>query len=238
MSQSTLELLGRSPGRVSAGRVAAISELTDRLVACYGNPSLGNFRDPVKEIFYIVLSARTSEALYQRAFRRLFARFPRLDLLANASLRQVRGCVAVAGFGFKRARQVLAIARKLVADFGNGAGRQLRKMSAAEAYSYLTHLPGIGPKSALCVMMCSLDADVFPVDANVQRVLARVGILKAGLKHYQAQNLAPRYVPSGRCKELHVGLIELGRKVCLPARPRCAECVLNDMCRHGRREKG
>jgi len=218
--------------------MAALSEVTDRLVAEYGTPSLGNFRDPVREVFYIVLSARTSEVLYQRAFRRLFARFPRLDLLARATVSQVRTCVAVAGLGEKRARQVLAIARRLVADFGTGAGRRLRRMSAAEAYSYLTRLPGVGPKSALCVMMCSLDADVFPVDANVQRVLARVGILPDGLKHYQAQRLAPRYVPPGRSKELHVGLIELGRRVCLPSRPRCPECVINDLCRHGRRQKG
>lgn len=212
-----------------------LAEVADRLVASYGTPTLGNFRDPVKEIFYILLSARTSERLYQRAHKQLFERFPTLDAMATAKIQEVLKAVKVAGLGRKRAAQVMAIAARVSAELGKSPHRRLRKMTAAESYRYLTDLPGVGPKSALCVMMCSLDHDVFPVDINVQRVLERLGTLPKGLKHYEAQRLAPKYVPVGRSKELHVGLVEHGRKVCLPNRPKCQKCILSDLCRHGRK---
>lgn len=210
-------------------------QATDRLVAQYGTPTLGNFRNPVKEIFYIVLSARTTERLYQRACKQLFERFPTIDLVATAKVKEILECVKVAGLGRKRAVQLIAIATRLTTDLGKNPQHRLRKMTPREVFGYLTSLPGVGPKSALCIMMCSLDLDVFPVDINVQRIFERLGTVRKGLKHYQAQKLVPKYVPEGRSKELHVGLVEHGRRVCLPNRPKCDVCLLSDMCRHGKK---
>lgn len=235
LSQLTTSLLGDRYRLRAPKQSKLLAEVADRLVECYGTPTLGNFRDPIKEIFYIVLSARTNERLYQRAHRQLFERFPTLDAMASARISDMLKTVKVAGLGRKRASQIRAIAAKLSSDLGTRPQRRLRSMSADEVYRYLTRLPGVGPKSALCVMMCSLGYDVFPVDINVQRVLARVGTLPNGLKHYQAQKLGPRHVPAGRCKELHVGLVEHGRRVCVSSRPKCEACVLADICRYGRR---
>lgn len=71
---------------------------------------------------------------------------------------------------------------------------------AEEAYIYLRSLPGVGLKSALCVMMYSLGLDVFPVDARVHRVLCRVGLINRGAKHYDAQAMLPGFVRPGRSK--------------------------------------
>jgi endonuclease III len=206
------------------------------MVAAYGRPSLGNFPDPVKEIFYIVLSARTTEVLYQEAHRRLFRRFRTLKAIASADRLDVRECVAVAGLGDKRASQVIAIAQRLISDHGNRPQRALRSMSPLVVFNYLTRLPGVGPKSALCVMMCSLGQDVFPVDVNVQRIFERLGVIRPGLKHYQAQERAPRYVPTGRSRDLHVGLVVHGRHVCLPIKPKCLVCAIQGYCRYGTRQ--
>lgn len=235
MSQLTRSLMGERRNGRSSKSSALLAEVTDRLVNSYGTPSLGNFRDPVKEIFYILLSARTSETLYRRAHSQLFSRFPTLEALSKAKTREVLQAIRVAGLGKKRATQVLAIAARLSSDLGADPRRRLRRMTGEDSYRYLTSLPGVGPKSAFCVMMCSLNHDVFPVDINVQRIMERLGIISGGLKHYEAQRLAPQYVPQGRSKELHVGLLEHGRKVCLPNRPKCDVCVLADICRHGRR---
>jgi endonuclease III len=234
LSQLTSNLLGQRQVRPEAKWPHVLALVADRLVATYGTPTLGNFRDPVKEIFYILLSARTNERLYKPAHRRLSQRFPEIEQLANARIHRVLECVRGAGLGVKRAKQVVGIANRLLVDLGRNPQRQLRRMTAAEAYRYLTHLPGVGPKSAFCVMLCSLDHDVFPVDVNVQRVLERLGTLRKGLKHYQAQMIAPKFVPPGRSKELHVGLVEHGRRICVPRRPKCHTCILVDLCRHGR----
>ncbi len=234
VSELTSSLMGnrRSPPGKWAGLLSVVA---DRLVEHYGVPTLGNFRDPVKEIFYILLSARTTERLYRPAHKRLFREYPSLDSLASARPRSVLKLIDVAGLGHKRAAQTVGIARQLLSRLGRNPARALRKMSAAQAYRFLIALPGVGPKSALCVMMCSLDHDVFPVDINVQRVMERLGAMRPGLKHYQAQKLAPKRIPTGRCKELHVGLLTHGRQYCIPRRPKCGDCFLVDLCRYGKR---
>ena len=80
-----------------------MGEVARRLVAEYGRPTLGNYRDPVKEIFYILLSARTTDLLYRKAHRRFFSEFPDVSALANASVRRVMRCIDRAGLGRKRA---------------------------------------------------------------------------------------------------------------------------------------
>jgi endonuclease III len=107
-------------------------------------------------------------------------------------------------------------------------------MSAQEVYDFLTHLPGLGPKSALCVMMYSLDFDVFPVDVHVNRVAARIGAIPSGLKHYQAQQRLPALVPKGLSRKLHIAFVVHGRKICFSKRPACERCPISDLCKHGR----
>lgn len=212
-----------------------LSNVADRLVRRYGTPRLGNFKDPVKEVFYILLSARTSEVLYVRAFDALFGRYPMLEQLARANREAILKCVGGAGLGRKRSDQVIEVAKKLVDDFGKDANAKLRAMSPAEVFSYLTALPGVGPKSALCVMMWSLEVDVFPVDVNVQRIAARIGVISEGLKHYQAQQLLPKFVPEGRSRELHTVFMVHGRETCVPGVPKCGNCEIADLCRTGRK---
>jgi endonuclease III len=210
--------------------------VADRLVARYGVPSLGNFRDPVEEIFYILLSARTAEIKYLRSHRALRARFPTTADLAAAPVAKIRDCIAEAGLSNKRARQIKKIAVALTRRLGARPSATLRAMSAAEAFSFLVGLPGVAGKSALCVLMYSLGHDVFPVDVHVRRISIRLGLLPEGIEHRRAQALLPVYVPEGRSKELHVGLVVHGREVCQPKRADCEHCFLNDLCPTGKRE--
>jgi len=236
LTQLTSQLLGSCDDiRRTVNWQARLTEITSRLVEAYGRPSLGNYRDPVKEIFYILLSARTTELLYQRAHRRLFSEFPTVVELAGAGVDKVMKCIDRAGLGRKRAVQVVCTAKRLVADFGPRPQSNLRAMSLTDCFAYLSHLPGLGPKSSLCIMMYSLDFDVFPVDVNVQRIAERIGVIPKGLKHYQAQKLLPRFIPNSFGKDLHVALVAHGRAVCLPLRPKCMDCVIADLCRTGRR---
>ncbi len=234
VSTETAKLLGLKPRRKSDW-IERLATIADRLVAAYGVPSLGNFRDPVKEIFYILLSAKTTDAQYRRTHRQLYGRFRRLQELANAPVAGIRSCIRSGGLAVKRAVQIKSAAKALIAQYGNRSSARLRRLSSREAFDFISALPGMGPKSALCVLMYSFDVDVFPVDANVQRIAERLGAIPKGLKHYQALRRLAHFAPKGRCRELHIGMVVLGRKVCLPKTPKCSECFLRDMCRHGRR---
>ena len=232
MSDLTLSLLERKPSRRAKQWQARVAAITDLLVAQYGTPSLGNFRNPVKAIFYIVLSARTTESLYKEAHKQLFERFPTLQEIANAPLAKLRACVAVAGLGKKRAEQIKRIAGKLLSDFGKRSTARLRGLSAMEAYSYLRTLSGVGPKSALCIMMYSLGFDVFPVDTHAHRMLCRIGLMPSGRKHYHAQIMLPAFVPPNYSNKLHVALILHGRRICKSRLPHCSSCELSIFCKY------
>ena len=236
MSLLTVQLVPAS--KIPARRthwLQVFAIVADRLVAEYGVPSLGNLRDPVQEIFYITLSARTTDSQYRKTYRALRSKFPTLTDLATASVEDILSCIAGGGLGKKRAAQVRGIATELMTRFGSAPSQRLRTMSAREVFGVLSGLPGMGPKSALCVMMYSLNHDTFPVDINVQRIASRLGALSPRLKHRQAQQRLPALVPEGRSKELHIGLVVHGRSVCLPRKPRCERCILADLCKYGMR---
>ena len=117
---------------------------------------------------------------------------------------------------------------------GDDAGDRMHEMTAQEVFDFLTRLPGMGPKSAFCVMMYSLKVDVFPVDVNVQRIAERMGAIPRRLKHYQAQKRLPALIPAGRSRELHIAMVAHGREVCLPRNPKCSDCCLRELCKRGR----
>lgn len=213
-------------------RFAAIHRI---LLPIHGTPTLGNVKDPAWEVIYILLSAQTTEVLYQRTYRALRKAFPALGDVARAPLGEILKCVGQGGFGKRRAKQIQQIARLLLKELGDKPGRQIRKMSTRECFDYLLGLPGVGPKSALCVMMYSLDLDVFPVDVNVHRIAQRLGALPKRMIPRQSQHYLPWLVPNGACKALHICMVLHGRTVCTPRKAICHRCEISTLCRTGRR---
>ena len=233
MSELSCRVLGVKRNRRSKwpARWAAIA---DRLVADYGVPSLGNFRNPVKEIFYILLSAKTADAQYRRTNRALHIAYPTLEALATAKVKGVRVCIESGGLAATRARHIIVLARALLKAGAPNPSRFLRSLDPEAAFAFLTGLPGVGPKSAFCIMMYSLGMDVFPVDVNVLRIAERLGAIPRGLDHTKAQKALARIAPEGRSKELHIGLVVHGRLVCTPRNPKCGICPLLAQCPTGR----
>lgn len=233
MSRLTIQLLGRRARASRSAWPARFAEIATSLVESHGVPRLGNYRDPAREIFYILLSAKTTDSQYRRTYQRLVAQFPTLSDMAGAKVGEILGCIESGGLARKKASQIKRTALALIAEGGDNPTQRLREMTAREAFLFLTNLPGVGPKSAFCVMMYSLDLDVFPVDANVQRIAERMGAISHGLKHYQAQARLPLLIPAGVSRELHIAMVVHGRKVCLPRKPNCAECCIRDRCKLG-----
>lgn len=98
-----------------------------------------------------------------------------------------------------------------------------------EALEFLTALPGVGRKTAACVLIFSFDRPEIPVDTHVKRVGERLGLFRAGASFEEAHDEMLAITPPADAYELHVNLILHGRAVCRP-RPRCGECGLRRMC--------
>jgi endonuclease-3 len=103
-----------------------------------------------------------------------------------------------------------------------------------EAIPYLTALPGVGRKTAACVMIFSFDRPEIPVDTHVHRVGGRLGLFRSNASWDEAHDEMLRVTPPEDAYELHVNLIRHGRTLCRPARPKCSECALRRMCPHAR----
>jgi DNA (cytosine-5)-methyltransferase 1 len=209
------------------------------LAATYGTPDLGNKSDPVDELVYIILSRRTREGAYQAAFDVLKSRYGSWEALADAPTDEIEKVVGFSGLGRRKAQSLKLALQALLERFGECTLEPTRFWSDEQTSEFLCALPEIGPKSAACVMMCSLDRPAFPVDAHVGRVVERLGIFRTvgieleGADHKKKQRLLSDAVPPALRYSLHVNLLVHGRLACLPRKPRCSTCVLVDHCSHG-----
>jgi endonuclease-3 len=187
----------------------------------------------IDELVATVLSQATSDLNSERAFAQLKARFPSWQQVADAPVDQVADAIRSGGIADQKARRIQEILaaiedREGVIDLGI-----LRKIDDAGVESYLTSLPGVGPKTAACVMAFSLGRPAFPVDTHVHRVAIRLGWISERTTATRAHQLLGAMVPSDIRYDLHIALITHGRAVCKAQRPRCADCVLLDLCPYG-----
>jgi endonuclease III len=136
-----------------------------------------------------------------------------------------------------RARRILEVARKLSHDFGVVSLNNLRRWSPKRACEYLLSLPGVGEKTARCVMMYSFGYDVTPVDTHQLRVLLRLGLLPPLTKAHRAHKLLDEWLPPGLARRFHVNLVAHGRAICRPRWPCCEQCQLRRYCPTGSYDK-
>ena len=106
----------------------------------------------------------------------------------------------------------------------------MRDASDAEVTDYLLSLPGVGPKTAACVLAFSLGRDAIPVDTHVLRVARRLGFYGRSTDAAAAHRVLEEAVPPKLRVPMHVGLIRLGREICKPGRPRCETARSQDLC--------
>lgn len=207
-----------------------LRKVVRRLQATYTFDWLGNLDDPLDELVYIMLSTRTREEVFQKTFARLRKRFSTWEMASRARHSTLERLLEPAGLSRKKATWLKDLLTEIQAREGKASLDQLKEMSTEEAEAYLTSLPGIGVKTARCVLMYSLDRQVFPVDANVRRLLERLEVLPRHVHYHLVHDVAQNMVPESIRSDLHVYSIIHGRLTCLPRSPRCGSCVLKDLC--------
>jgi endonuclease-3 len=205
-------------------RVLAIR---DRLREMYGQPVNDPHRDPVHELILTILSQNTSDTNRDVAYAGLKARFDSWPDVRDAPTDELEESIRRGGLAPTKAPRIQAVLREL------GDPIDLDWLADAprdEAIPYLTALPGVGRKTAACVMIFSFDRPEIPVDTHVHRVGGRLGLFRSNASWDEAHDEMLRVTPPGDAYELHVNLIRHGRALCRPARPKCGECALRRMC--------
>jgi endonuclease-3 len=209
--------------RPSRARVRAIR---DRLREMYGSRRNDPHDDPVHELVLTILSQNTSDGNRDVAYRRLRDRFDDWAAVRDAPVEEVIEAIRPGGLANTKAPRIQEVLRELGPDPDLD---WIREAPRQEAIDYLTSLPGVGRKTAACVMIFALDRPEIPVDTHVYRVGGRLGLFPPRISLEAAHDEMLAITDPEDAYELHLNLIAHGRRVCRP-RPRCGECDLARMC--------
>jgi endonuclease III len=219
-----------SPDRVP---VAGFDIVLDRLLAEYG-PRSHRSLPALDELILTVLSQNTSDLNCERAYRAMRERYPEWEDVMGADPAELVEVLRPGGLANQKAPRIQAILRELAASEAGLDLEWLAGLEPADAMSFLTALPGVGAKTASCVLLFSLGMPVMPVDTHVHRIALRLGLIGPRVTAGAAHPLLTALTPPDRMLEAHLQLIEHGRRTCKARRPLCHECVLLDLCPFGK----
>lgn len=190
-------------------------------------PSRGS---PTDVLIATILSQATNDTLSGRAFRNLKSRFPTWESVLRADPQEVEEALAVGGLQREKTKKIRATLAKIIDDFGAVTLEPLLDWPLDEVYAYLVALPGVGPKTAACVIGFGLERPAFPVDTHVLRLSRRLGLVPEKCGAEKAQRVLEAATPPSIKMPLHMMMIQHGRNVCSARKPRCRECPLRDAC--------
>jgi endonuclease-3 len=204
--------------------------IRDRLRAEYGKPEPRAHRAPVDELVLTVLSQNTNDRNRDAAWARLRARFASWAEVRDAPTGELEEAIRPGGLAPTKAVRIQEILRAV----GDDDLAWLERTPLEEARAYLVSLPGVGRKTAACVLLFSFGRPDMPVDTHVYRVGTRLGLIRPGASFDEAHDEMLRLAGPDDAYELHVSLIRHGRRTCTARAPRCPDCPLRRMCPYGR----
>jgi endonuclease-3 len=204
-----------------------VRTLRARLREMYGVPVMAPHGDPLGELVLTVLSQSTNDRNRDVAFLRLRDRFPSWEAVRDAPVEEVEEAIRPGGISKVKSVRIRAILEAI------GDPLDLAWMRAApvpDSQAYLVGLPGVGRKTAACVLLFSFGMPDVPVDTHVSRVGTRLGLFRPGAPFEELHDDMLALTPRGQELELHVNLLRHGRRTCHSQRPACGVCALRRMC--------
>jgi endonuclease-3 len=201
-----------------------------RLLEEYGEPRWRTTYAPLDELIGTILSQHTSDVNAQRAFEALTATFSSWEAVREAPVDQLIETIRRGGLAVVKARRIQAVLRALTDGHGRVHLPDLRRMRHTRAVDLLTSLPGVGRKTAACVLLFGSGVPAIPVDTHVHRVSVRLGLVPPGTSPEATADALEAALDPREYYALHVNLIRLGRETCKALRPQCEVCPLRERC--------
>jgi len=204
-----------------------VRSVRGRLREMYGVPVMAPHGDPLGELVLTVLSQSTNDRNRDVAFLRLRSRFPAWEAVRDAPVEEVEAAIRPGGISKVKSVRIQAILEAI----GDPLDLSwMRDAPVSESQAYLVGLPGVGRKTAACVLLFSFGLRDVPVDTHVGRVATRLALLRPGAGSEEQHDAFVALTPRGAELELHVNMLRHGRRTCHAQRPACAVCALRRMC--------
>ena len=180
-----------------------------------------DFTSPYQLLVATILSAQCTDKRVNMVTPALFERYPNAELLAMADPREVEELIKPTGFFRNKTRSLLGMAGGLLDRFGGAVPDRMED---------LVTLPGVGRKTANVILGTAFEKPAgVVVDTHVGRLSRRLGLTRLS-DPVKVETVLMKLFPRKNWTLLSHLLIFHGRRVCVARRPRCAECVLNDLC--------
>lgn len=184
------------------------------------NPAVAH-KDPFRVLISTVLSARTKDKNTVKATKMLFSKYKTPREIAVASEREIQDLIKPSGFYRIKAERIIKISKKILEEFEGKTPDNLED---------LLKLPGVGRKTANCVLVYGFSKNAIPVDTHVHRISNRIGLVDTE-KPEETEEELKKIVPKKFWVELNDLFVKYGQKICLPRNPKCNVCRVRDYCK-------
>lgn len=211
-------------------KLSFIHDVLQRLKFYYGSPQPRRNLDPISTLIETILSQNTSDNNSQKAFQKLKSKFNNWNDLASASENTIANLIQHAGLSKIKARYIKNSLNAILKLKGSLKLDFLKEMQINEARKWLMNIPGVGLKTANCVLLFSFGLPALPVDTHIFRVSKRLGLIDGGLTIEKAHYELEKLIPQNEIYNFHLLLIKHGREICKARNPRCESCILARVC--------
>ena len=211
-------------------RKPEIEIVLDLLRKQYGRRQLEPTHNPLAELVQTILSQNTSDANSRPAYNALTAQFTDWEDILEADIDTIAAPISRGGLGKIKAQRIQQSLQQVQQIRGKLDLSFLDSLPLTEARNWLTQLPGVGNKTANCVLLFALGKPALPVDTHIFRISKRLGLLLKNATLEEAHQILEKMVSAPDVYEFHVLMIEHGRHTCAARHPRCTSCILFTEC--------
>src|ERR671925_648400 len=177
--------------------------------------------DPFKILIGAILSSRTRDETTTKVVKTLFKRFRNAKELAEGNIEEVKQIIHSIGFYNVKAKRIIEVSQLIVKRFNGKVPNCIEK---------LLELPGVGRKTANCVLVYGFNKPAIPVDIHVHRISNRLGLVNTKTPEKTESDLS-RLINRKYWLKINQTFVIYGQNVCTPTRPNCKLCELKDMCK-------
>ncbi len=200
---------------------ARAREILTRLLETYPHSRCSlNYHTPHELLVATILSAQCNDERVNRVTQFLFRKYPNPEAFAYAAIEELSQDIRSCGYHNQKARNIQGASLAVVERHGGEVPNTLEA---------LVKLPGVGRKTANCVLGECFHQPVMVVDTHMIRIMNLLGFTRSRKPEKIEEDLKAIFPEQHWVRLTHM-IIDHGRAVCIARRPRCQECVLNDLC--------
>jgi endonuclease III len=177
--------------------------------------------DAFKILIGTILSARSRDENTKRIINNLFNRFKNTKELAEADIEEIKAVIHSSGFYNIKAKRIKEVSQLIIERFNGKVPDDLER---------LLDLPGVGIKTANCVLVYAFNKPAIPVDIHVHRISNRLGIVNTRTPENTEIELS-RIIDKKYWLKVNSTFVMYGQNVCLPIKPNCKVCKLKSICK-------